>query len=42
MKSRWIAGLALVAVASGLILGLGPHYAEKLVAEMIEADQKTR
>jgi hypothetical protein len=32
-----IAGVALVAVASGLILGLGPHFAEKLAAEMIEA-----
>ena len=32
-----IAGVALVAVATGLILGLGPHFAEKLAAEMIEA-----
>lgn len=32
-----IAGVALVAVATGLILGLGPHFAEKLAAEMVEA-----
>ena len=32
-----IAGVALVALATGLILGLGPHFAEKLAAEMIEA-----
>lgn len=32
-----IVGVALVAVATGLILGLGPHFAEKLAAEMIEA-----
>ena len=32
-----IAGLLLVAIAGGLILGLGPHFAEKLVAEAIEA-----
>ncbi len=32
-----IAGLALVVVAGGLILGLGPHFAEKLVAEAVEA-----
>lgn len=32
-----IVGLALVAAAGGLILWLGPHYAEKLAAEMIEA-----
>ena len=32
-----IAGLALVAIAGALILGLGPHFAEKLVAEAIEA-----
>ena len=32
-----IVGLMLVAFSSGLILGLGPHFAEKLVAEMIEA-----
>jgi len=31
-----------VAVATGLIMGLGPHFAEKIVAEMVEADQKTR
>ena len=37
-----VAGLALVAVATGLIMGLGPHFAEKVVAEMIEADKKTR
>lgn len=34
-----IAGLALVALAGGLIAGLGPHFAEKLVAEMIEAEK---
>ena len=27
----------LVAIAGGLILGLGPHFAEKLVAEAVEA-----
>jgi hypothetical protein len=32
-----IVGLMLVAFAGGLILGLGPHFAEKLVAEMVEA-----
>ena len=32
-----IAGLLLVAIAGGLILGLGPHFAEKLVAEAVEA-----
>ena len=32
-----IVGVALVAVATGLILGLGPHFAEKLAAEAIEA-----
>ncbi len=32
-----IAGLALVAIAGGLILGIGPYYAEKMAAEMIEA-----
>ena len=32
-----IIGLLLVAIAGGLILGLGPHFAEKLVAEAIEA-----
>lgn len=32
-----IVGVALVALATGLILGLGPHFAEKLAAEMIEA-----
>ncbi|MBL8429034.1 MAG: hypothetical protein JNJ95_03950 [Dechloromonas sp.] len=37
-----IVGVALIAVATALIMGLGPGYAEKLVAEMIEADQKTR
>lgn len=35
-----IAGIALVAVALGLILALGPHFAEKLVAEAIEAANK--
>jgi len=34
-----IAGLALVALAGGLIAGLGPHFAEKMVAEMIEAEK---
>jgi hypothetical protein len=34
-----IAGIALVAVATGLIMGLGPHYAEKIIAEMIEAEK---
>lgn len=34
-----IAGVALVAVATGLILGLGPHFAEKIIAEMIEAEK---
>ncbi len=34
-----IAGLALVAVASGLILEFGPHFAEKMVAEMIAAEK---
>lgn len=32
-----IVGVALLALATGLILGLGPHFAEKLAAEMIEA-----
>ena len=32
-----LVGLALVALATVLILGLGPHFAEKLAAEMIEA-----
>ncbi|MDE2440368.1 MAG: hypothetical protein KGP14_05045 [Betaproteobacteria bacterium] len=32
-----IVGVALVALATGLILGLGPQFAEKLAAEMIEA-----
>ncbi len=32
-----IAGLALVAVAGALIFGLGPYFAEKLAAELIEA-----
>jgi hypothetical protein len=32
-----IAGLALVALATGLILGLAPYFAEKMVAEMVEA-----
>lgn len=32
-----IAGVALVALATALILGLGPHFAEKLAAEAIEA-----
>jgi len=32
-----IAGLALVTLAGGLIIGLGPHFAAKLVAEQIEA-----
>lgn len=32
-----IAGLVLVALAGGLILWLGPYYAEKLAAELIEA-----
>lgn len=38
-RSMWqlIAGLALVALAAVLIMGLGPHFAEKLVAEAIEA-----
>lgn len=31
------AGLFLVVVAGALVLGLGPHFAEKLAAEMIEA-----
>ncbi len=34
-----IAGLALVALAGGLIAGLGPHFADKMVAEMIEAEK---
>jgi hypothetical protein len=34
-----IAGLALVALAGGLIAGLGPHFAEKMVTEMIEAEK---
>jgi len=34
-----IAGLALVALAGGMIAGLGPHFAEKMVAEMIEAEK---
>jgi hypothetical protein len=38
-RSMWqlAAGLMLVALAGGMILGLGPHFAEKLVAEAIEA-----
>ncbi len=32
-----IVGVALVAVATALILGLGPYFAEKLVAEVVEA-----
>ena len=32
-----IAGLLLVTIAGGLILGLGPHFAGKLVAEAVEA-----
>lgn len=32
-----IAGIALVALATGLILGLAPYFAEKMVAEMVEA-----
>lgn len=32
-----LAGAALVVVALLLILGLGPHFAEQLVAEAIEA-----
>lgn len=32
-----IAGVALVAIATGLILGLGPYFAEKMAAELIEA-----
>lgn len=31
-----IVGLLLVAFSTGLILGLGPHYAAQLVAQMIE------
>jgi hypothetical protein len=34
-----ISGLALVALAGGLIAGLGPHFADKMVAEMIEAEK---
>jgi len=38
-RTAWqlIAGLALVVIATGLILGLGPYFAEKLAAELIEA-----
>ncbi|MBS1138905.1 MAG: hypothetical protein H6R13_358 [Proteobacteria bacterium] len=32
-----IVGLALVALATGLIMGLGPYFADKMVAEMVEA-----
>lgn len=32
-----IIGLTLVALATGLILGLGPHFADRMVAEMVEA-----
>ncbi len=32
-----IVGLLLVVIAGGLILGLGPRFAEKLVAEAVEA-----
>lgn len=32
-----IAGLALVVIATALILVLGPHFAEKMAAELIEA-----
>jgi len=32
-----IVGVALIAVATALILGWGPHFAEKLVAEAVEA-----
>lgn len=32
-----VGGLALVVLAGGLILGLGPHFAEQLAAEAIEA-----
>ena len=34
-----IAGLVLVAVATGLVVELGPHFADKIIAEMIEAEQ---
>jgi hypothetical protein len=32
-----IVGLILVAFAGGLILGLGPHFTERMLAQMIEA-----
>ncbi len=34
-----IVGFALVALASGLIMGLGPQFASKIVAEMIEEEK---